>query len=1042
MTEQLLDRPQIRAARQQMRREGVAQRVGCDALGKPEADPQPTQQCRRHRGMQAAAAHTDEERPVGLARIRAAAQIGVERAGNNRQHRHFALAAALAPHPEVRQPLRAYRQIAAVEPERLADPEPAAPEQQQKRPVARHDPPGGALAGHGPEQVERLILAHRARQAARHGRGAQMGERRVVQAAAPVEEAEEASDRGDGAHGGAAVVAAAVAVGEPGAEIGEPERGKIPGGDRPAQMPGEKGEELCEIVPVGAQRAGRQAALVPQPVAPGDDAFREIGRGVAEECAGVDFGHPGHHDPGASCVNLRASFRIPMSLPTVPVLVPVPLDSPFDYLWPFDREPRPGMPVEVPFGPRRLCGVVWHRGTATAAPRARLRPVARLPDCPPLPEPLLRLVEWTARQYLVPLGAVLKLALPVPAALEPPRPRLGLAAAPGVDTGGLTAARRRVVETALAAGGPLPAAELARRAGAGPAVVRALVESGLLVTVPLAEPAPPAPDPELPGPELSPAQRAAAAALVARVRARCSGPVVLEGVPGSGKTEVYAEAVAETLRLGRRVLVLLPEIALSAQWLARFTARFGAEPVVWHSGLSAADRRRNWRRIALGSAPVVVGARSALFLPLPDIGLVVVDEEHDPSFKQDEGAVYDARAGAIERARFDDCPVVLASATPCLESRFRSGAAAAFPPPHPPWPRLVLPARHGAVPMPEVRLVDLRRERPPRGGFLAPPLREGVRLALDAGEQALLFLNRRGYAPLTLCRACGHRLRCPNCSAWLVLHRLRRRLQCHHCGWSRPEPEHCPHCGTVDALAVCGPGVERVAEEVQGLFPDARVLVATSDTVRTAADAEALVEAVLGRRVDVLVGTQILAKGHHFPALTMVGVVDADLGLAGGDLHAAERTFQLLCQVAGRAGRAERPGRVLIQTHDPDHPVMRALAAGDADAFVECELAEREAAGMPPFGRLAALVVSGRDAARVGAEARRLVRAVAEPEGVRILGPAPAPLALLRGRYRERILVAAAPGVDLPAFLRQWIGGVRLASGVRLLVDVDPRHFL
>lgn len=731
-----------------------------------------------------------------------------------------------------------------------------------------------------------------------------------------------------------------------------------------------------------------------------------------------------------------------MTLPTVPVLVPVPLDTAFDYLWPFDSEPRPGMPVEVPFGPRRLCGIVWEQPSTSPSPRARLRPVARLLDCPPLPGPLLKLIAWTAREYLVPLGAVLKLALPVPAALEPPRPRLGLMAAPDAEASGLSAARRRVLESARAASQPLTAAELGRQAGATAGVIRAMLEAGLLMAVPLAEPEPPAPDPAMPGLALSAIQQQAAEALIADVRAHHFAPVVLEGVPGSGKTEVYAEAVAETLRLGRRVLVLLPEIALSAQWLARFTARFGTPPTVWHSGLGAAERRRNWRQIALGRASVVVGARSALFLPLADLGLIVVDEEHDPSYKQDEGAIYDARAGAIARARFESCPVLLVSATPCLESRWRSGSVAAFPPPHAPWRRLVLPARHGPALMPEIQLVDLRRAPPPRGGFLAPPLREGIRVALEMGEQVLLFLNRRGYAPLTLCRACGHRLRCPNCSAWLVLHRLRQRLQCHHCGFSQPEPDHCPHCGAVDALAVCGPGVERVAEEVRSLFPAARVLLATSDTVRHAADAEALVQAVLEHRVDVLVGTQILAKGHHFPDLTLVGVVDADLGLSGGDLHAAERSFQLLYQVAGRSGRAQRRGRVLVQTHAPDHPVMQALTSGDVDAFVRSELGERQAADLPPFGRLAALIVFGPDAERVRTEARRLVRAVVEPEAVRILGPAPAPLALLKGRYRERILVMAGPGVDLPAFLRQWLGGVRLASGVQLLVDVDPRQFL
>lgn len=726
----------------------------------------------------------------------------------------------------------------------------------------------------------------------------------------------------------------------------------------------------------------------------------------------------------------------------VPVLVPVPLDSPFDYLWTLPMEPEPGTVVEVPFGARQLPGVVWDRPPERRAPKARLRPVGRAFAIPPLPRPLRQLVEWTARETLMPVGAVLRLALPVPSALEPPRVAMGLMAAPGASLAGLTAARRRVLEVAQAAGGPLAATELARRAGVGPAVVRALADAGLLQPAPVAEAQLPAPDASASGPLLSPDQQRAADVLVAHVQAARAGTILLEGVPGAGKTEVYFEAVAAALRCSRRVLVLLPEIALSAQWLSRFAARFRAPPAVWHSALGVAERKRTWRRIAEGAAPVVVGARSALFLPIPDLGLIVVDEEHDASYKQDEGTVYDARAGAIERGRLEGCPVVLASATPSLDSHWRCGAVPAFPPPPPAWPRLLLPARHGNAAPPAVRLVDLRRERPPRGAWLAPPLRTAIRETLEAGEQVLLFLNRRGYAPLTLCRACGHRLRCPNCSAWLVHHRLRQRLLCHHCGWNCPEPEHCPHCGTVDALAVCGPGAERVAEEARTLFPEARLRLATSDTVRTAADAEALVAEVAARQVDLLVGTQILAKGHHFPALTLVGVVDADLGLSGGDLHASERTFQLLYQVAGRAGRAERPGRVFIQTHAPDHPVIQAIAAGDVEAFVRSELAERVEAGMPPFGRLAALVLSGTDAERVRAEARRLARAVSEPEGVRILGPAPAPLAMLRGRYRERLLVSARAGVDLPAFLREWIGRVRLPTAVRLHVDVDPRQFL
>ncbi|GBD41262.1 Primosomal protein N' [bacterium HR39] len=392
------------------------------------------------------------------------------------------------------------------------------------------------------------------------------------------------------------------------------------------------------------------------------------------------------------------------------------------------------------------------------------------------------------------------------------------------------------------------------------------------------------------------------------------------------------------------------------------------------------------------------------------------------------------------RARLAGCPLVRVSATPAVESAFRAGIVPDLAPPDP-WQLLVLPRRHGPAAEPVIEIVDLRRHRPPKARFLAPPLVEAVGGALASGGQAMLFLNRRGYAPLSLCRACGTRLRCPNCSAWLVLHRLRRRLMCHHCGHSEPEPEHCPECGAVGEIAACGPGVERIAEEARALWPEARIAVVTSDTVTGAAKAEELVRAVLAREIDLLVGTQLLAKGHHFPDLLVVGVVDADLGL-GGDLRAVERSFQLLHQVAGRAGRAERPGRALLQTAMPDHPVLQALVSGDPLRFYRAELAERRASGMPPFGRLAALVVSGRDRGEVGEWARRIVRAAPPEDSVRILGPAPAPMALLRGRYRERVLVRADPGFDLPDFLRRWLAPVRLPARIRLEVDVDPQSFL
>jgi primosomal protein N' (replication factor Y) len=505
-------------------------------------------------------------------------------------------------------------------------------------------------------------------------------------------------------------------------------------------------------------------------------------------------------------------------------------------------------------------------------------------------------------------------------------------------------------------------------------------------------------------------------------------------VTGSGKTEVYLDAVAECLRRGRQSLVLLPEIALSAQWLERFRARFGVDPALWHSELGSRTRARTWRAVSEGRVGVLVGARSALFLPFPDLGLIIVDEEHETAFKQEEGVVYHARDMAVVRARLEQAACILVSATPSLETLTNVEGGR--------YDHLDLPERHGSAGLPRVEVLDLRRTPPERGRFIAPPLVEAIRDTLARGEQAMLFLNRRGYAPLTLCRACGHRMRCPNCTAWLVEHRAQRRLQCHHCGHAEPIPPTCPECNAPGTLTPVGPGVERVVEEATALFPDARRIVMASDTIPGPAAATAAAEAIATRQVDLIIGTQIVAKGWHFPHLTLVGVVDADLGLAGGDLRAAERTLQLLHQVSGRAGRAEAPGLVMLQTFNPDHPVMHALISGDFDSFMAAEAAGRRPGHWPPFGRLAALVVSSEDERAADRAARDLGLAAPRVEGVEVLGPAPAPLALLRGRHRRRLLLKARKDVAVQPLLREWLARVTLPNSVRVQVDVDPVGFL
>ena len=719
------------------------------------------------------------------------------------------------------------------------------------------------------------------------------------------------------------------------------------------------------------------------------------------------------------------------------MLLPYPFPGPFDYRVPEGLTPEPGDLVLVPLNRREEVGVVWDAPDEPSVddkpvPEHRLRSIIAVIDTPPMRRDIRRLIDWIAAYTLSPPGEVMRMALRVL------RPETGPAS--GWRRGGplegvrLTDARRRVLDR-LAAAEPRTTAELAREAGVSAAVIRGMAEVGLLIAaqIPTADPFPP-PDPSHPGPALSLDQAAAAATLRRAVAGREFSVTLLDGVTGSGKTEVYLEAIAEALRAGRQALVLLPEIALSSQWLSRFERRFGVAPAVWHSDLTSRVRRTTWRAVADGKAHVVVGARSALFLPFPDLGCIVVDEEHETAFKQEEGIVYHARDMAVVRARLCAAPAILVSATPSLETVANVEAGR--------YGHLHLPTRHGGAVMPRIEAIDLREDPPERGHFLAPKLIAAIRETIGRGEQAMLFLNRRGYAPLTLCRRCGHRMQCPNCTAWLVEHRARRELRCHHCGHAVPIPEKCPACEAVHSLTAVGPGVERITEEAAELFPETRRLVMASDTMPGPHSAAEAARAIEAREIDLIIGTQIVAKGWHFPFLTLVGVVDADLGLAGGDLRAAERTVQLLHQVAGRAGRAEAPGLVLLQTFSPEHPVMRALIQGDLEAFMASEAAIRRPGHWPPYGRLAALIVSADTAGAADALARDLGQAAPHAEGVTVLGPAPAPLAILRGRHRRRLLLKTRRDIAVQPILRNWLGKVTVPRSGRVDVDVDPVSFL
>ena len=730
------------------------------------------------------------------------------------------------------------------------------------------------------------------------------------------------------------------------------------------------------------------------------------------------------------------------------VLVPVAVDTAYSYSVPAGLRLEPGQFVAMPLGTRIATGVVW---ATRPGGGDNLKSIVEVRDWPALRQPMRDFIDWVARWTLSPRGGVLRMAVRAPEATAAPPPKWGFRKT-GKTPDRPTVARSRVL-AALDAASPIAKSALAAAAACGPGVIDGLVDDGALEAVELPpEPVAPAPDPEFGRRTLEPDQEAAAESLVGAVRAKTFGVFLLEGVTGSGKTEVYFEAVAEALRTGRQSLILMPEIALTAQFLDRFAARFEVRPAEWHSGITPRQRERLWGAAASGEARVVVGARSALFLPFADLGLIVVDEEHEGAYKQEDGVVYHARDMAVVRARFERAPIVLASATPSLETRVNAEQGR--------YAWLRLDARFGARAMPDLAAIDLRREGPPRGRWIAPRLVAGVEAGLAAGEQSLLFLNRRGYAPLTLCRACGHRFQCPNCSAWLVEHRFRKALVCHHCGHFEKRPDICPACSEADSLTACGPGVERVAEEATLLFPDARLLVLSSDSPGGLERMRAQLAAAARGDYDVIIGTQLVAKGHNFPLLTLVGVVDADVGLANGDPRAAERTFQLLRQATGRAGRGTRPGRALLQTFQPEHPVIAALLSGDVERFYATEADQRRRGGLPPFGRLAAVIVSGEDRGAAEAYARALARtAHAMPEGkgwrlapiggtiedgeITLLGPAEAPIALLRGRHRFRLAVKAPRGVDLQAFLRALLAAAPPPrGGVRVTVDVDPQSFM
>jgi primosomal protein N' (replication factor Y) len=730
-----------------------------------------------------------------------------------------------------------------------------------------------------------------------------------------------------------------------------------------------------------------------------------------------------------------ADSLFPHPARVVDVLLPLAVGSAYSYRVPEGMQVAPGDIVVVPLGTRNMLGCVWPRAEgAPSVDPAKLKSIQRRYDVAPLRAEMIAFIRWIAEYTVTPPGMVLRLALRHDESAGITRERIGVRLT-GKAPERRTAAREKTVD-ALADGFVRSKTDAAREAGVSPSVIDGLIDDGVLETLVLPpEPAAEAPDPDHAAPDLLPAQAEAAARLVEAVKARTFAPFLIDGVTGSGKTETYFEAVAETMRQGRQTLILMPEIALTQAFLDRFARRFGVKPAEWHSAVGSKRRGRVFRGVASGEVSVVVGARSALFLPYADLGLVIVDEEHDSAYKQEDGVHYHARDMAVVRARLEQAPIALVSATPSIETEVNARRGR--------YARLALPERFAGTRVPRLEPIDLRKEGPPRGRWIAPRLAEEMTRTIEAGGQALLFLNRRGYAPLTLCRACGHRIKCPSCSSWLVEHRFRRRLECHQCGYAMPVPNECPNCHEPNALIPCGPGVERLHEEVTTLLPNVRTQVLSSDLAGGVERLRAELKAIEDGEVDVIVGTQLVAKGHNFPGLAMVGVIDADVGLGHGDPRAAERTFQLLHQVAGRAGRHNVEGRAFLQTYMPEHPVMQALVAGDRDAFYDREIAVREEARLPPFARFAALVISATDAHAAQAHARALAACSPLSNEVRVLGPAEAPLALIRGRHRFRLLVRSERGFDLSSYVRGWMANAPRATGsLRVEIDIDPQSFL
>jgi primosomal protein N' (replication factor Y) (superfamily II helicase) len=739
----------------------------------------------------------------------------------------------------------------------------------------------------------------------------------------------------------------------------------------------------------------------------------------------------------------------------IEILLPLNVPMAFTYALPNGVGAGIGDFVVVPFGRKTEIGVIWKDATKIL-PDEKVKQVIKKIEIPPLSTNFRKFIDWVAAYTMSPAGMVLKMVLSTPDAfvaekdivlykrhckevescsspsLEREKVREGCGKNVSSSNKNIISKPRQSILTVLA-DDPLTLADLREKSGSSSVTIKKMVKDGLIEEIkhpPLYHPE----EVRLANIHLSDNQQNVVNDLKDKITANKFSATLLDGVTGSGKTEVYLSAIEELFKdESAQILIMLPEIALTSQVVNRFERRFGFTPQTWHSGMTKSQKEKTWRKVNNGGTRLIIGARSALFLPYKNLKLIIVDEEHDNSYKQEEGVIYNARDMAVLRAKTEGFPIILASATPSIETmeNVQSGK----------YELLHIPNRHGGAQMPDVDIIDMRTQKLDSKHFISRPLIEAIRKNIENGRQSLLFMNRRGYAPLVLCRTCGYRFKCEECSTWLVKHKYGAHFMCHHCGYRRPEPKTCPECESEDSLVSCGPGVERIEEEVREYFPDSNIALMASDSLTHKKMAE-LLDDILSNKIDIIIGTQVIAKGHHFPNLNLVGVIDGNLGLEGGDLRASERTYQLLHQVAGRAGREGRKGKVILQSYMPGNAVMQALKGWDRDGFVGAEMLSRNANSMPPFTRFAALIISGVEEAAVSALARNIVNAAPRSNDVRVLGPVPAPIFMLRGKFRYRILIKTARNINLQNFIRQMLGGVKVSSSVKVKIDIDPYNFL